>query len=379
MKRTISLRCSSLPYAFDCPGFLEPPAIEIDPVSEPAEEGSASHRVMEQIVESDAKSIDGIDLQGIADQFGVDQEQLKIRAFVGLKAWAQLRARFAQPQAEVFMARRWNLGPTTELELTGHADVLAVYHRERFAVLGDWKFGRVDRNHAHQLKGYATLTLETYKEIDRVEGFVGWLAGGEPEIEHYVVTREASQAWLGQLYEQVIKWNRVYHPGEQCVFCPRSHECEALRAMARRDVLIMGGDGFAERLEQLPAQELIGLHRRWKMIEKIGKSLELETKRRVRVAGGALPDGDGWELRFSQQMRRKIDPILARPVLEARLDEKEIAACTHLSASDLDKAVANKAERGGKKLAIEELDTALRAAGAVTDKPEERLIDARCK
>lgn len=379
MKRTISLRCSSLPSAWDCPGYLEAPQVEIDPVSEPAEEGTASHKIMEQIVESDAKSLDGIDLLGIAAKYGVDAEQLKIRAFIGLKAWGLLRHRFTNPQAEVFMARRWNLGPTTELELTGHADLLAVYPRQRFAVLGDWKFGRVDRNHAQQVKGYGALTLETYQEIDRVEGFVGWLAGGEPEIEHYTMDREQAHAWLGELYERVVKWDHVYHPGEQCAFCPRSHECEALRAMARRDVLIIGGDGFADRLQSLSDRDVIDLQRRGKVLGKILESLDLETKRRVRAAGGHLPDGDGRELRFNQQMKRKIDPILARPVLEERLKPKEIADCTHLSASQLDKAVADKADRGGKKAAIEELDTALRAAGAVTDTPEERLIDARCK
>ena len=375
------IRCSALPAAFECPGSVQPVDVEIDPVSPPADQGSADHQVMRQIVESDMRSLDGIDLAQIAEFWAVDRDDLLVHAFMGLKVWQLVRDRFPDPQAEVDLEARFEFGDGTVLELTGHLDALAVVHREALASLGDWKFGRVDRNYAQQLRGYQALTLYNYAGINIVHGFVGWMF--DSEIEDYVMTRDQLWDWLDTVHDRLVHWDGVLHPGPQCGTCRRNHNCPALTAIARRDVLIFGGPDMGERaaggFKDIADGELISLYRRGRVISKLIESLDEAVKLRVEAAGGVLPDGDGRELRFITSERRRIDPLLAKFVLEQRLTPEEIAAATVLRPSLLDDAIAEKTPRGKKKDAIEELNEALRQAGAVSQEPQKRLMDVRTK
>lgn len=385
MKFTI--RCSSLPMAFVCPGSVRRGDVLIDPVCEPADQGSAAHEAMQAIVEMDLKSIDDIDLVGIARKWSADPDELKIQAFIGLKIWKDVRQWFPNAQAEVNLQQEFDLGGDVVLELTGHLDAMSIDLRARAGRFGDWKFGRVDKNHSHQVKGYGTLQLANYADIDKALGFVGWALGSEPgggpDIEDYSMTRDQMWEWLDEVKKRIVEWDGVFHPGQQCAFCQRNHDCPAMLAMARRDVLVLGGAEMAERiaggLQDMPNAELIALDRRARVLTRVIESLRAVVKQRVEAAGGCLPDGDGRELRFVNIPHRVIDPILSRLVLEERLSKEAIAACTKIGARDLDNAVAKKAERGGKKAAIKELDDALRAAGAITEEMTRKLMDVRTK
>jgi hypothetical protein len=77
--------------------------------------------------------------------------------------------------------------------------------------------------------------------------------------------------------------------------------------------------------------------------------------------------------------RRVLDPALAYDVLAARLTTEEMLAATKYSLSAASDAVAARADRGKKKVAIEELLTALQDAGAVTEEKTKRLMDMREK
>ena len=380
-----TIRCSALPAAFDCPGSVRPPDVLIDPLNDRADQGSAAHEVMKFIVETDAKSIDGIDIVEIARKWGADPEELKIQAFIGLQLWGKVRDRFVDAQGEVSLSAPFDLGDGVVIELTGTIDALAV--RRRLAAMGDWKFGRVDKNHAHQVKGYQVLVLANYPDVEKVHGFVGWALGSEPgsgpDVEDYVMTRDGMWEWLEQLKAEVLRWNGVYHPGEQCAFCPRAYACPAMVAMARRDVLVLGDPEMSVKiaggLQDLDNREMIDLYRRGRVLEKVMKNVDKAVRARVEAAGGVLPDGDGRELRFIEQAKRRLDPIKARPVLECVLTEDEIASVTELRASKIDDLVSEKTPRGGKKKALEDLETALQAAGAITEKKEQRLMDVRSK
>lgn len=382
-----SIRCSSLPMAFVCPGSVRRGDVLIDPVCDPASQGSAAHEAMQAIVEMDLKSIDDIDLVGISRKWSADPDELKIQAFIGLKIWKEVRQWFPNAQAEVDLRQEFDLGGEVTLELTGHLDAMSIDQRARVGRFGDWKFGRVDKDHAHQIQGYGTLQLANYSDIDKALGFVGWALGSEPgggpDIEDYSMTRDQMWEWLDEVKKRIVEWDGVFHPGQQCTFCQRNHDCPAVRAMARRDVLVLGDPAMAERIENglqdLTDVELIALDRRARVITRVIESLRAVVKQRVEAAGGCLADGDGRELRFVDIPHRVIDPILSRPVLEERLTEEEIAACTKISASGLDNAVAAKTERGGKKAAIEELNEALEAAGAVATEKTKKLMDVRTK
>lgn len=386
--KLFKIRCSALPAAFACPPSVMPAEIRIDPVSAPAGQGSAAHEVMDAIVTTDANSIDGIDLHAIAEKWDADEEELKIQAFVGLKVWKRLRGEFAGAQAEVELAASFDLGDDVTLELTGHLDVLALLAAIRRAKLGDWKFGRVDRAHGHQVKGYMALALANYAEVDQVDGYVSWMVGenpAEPDIEPYSMNRDQLWEWLDEVKKRIVNWDGVYHPGDQCRFCPRNTSCAALTAMARRDVLVLGGAEMAERvkggLQDLTDGELIALWRRGKVIESLLGGIKDAIKERVEALGpgGALPDGEGRELRFVESARRVLDPALAYDVLASRLTPDEMIAATKYSLKEATNAVAARAERGSKKTAIEDLVAALEAAGAITEEKTKRLMDMREK
>lgn len=379
--KVIKIRCSSLPSAFACPPSVLPVDVEIDPVSPPADQGSADHEVMRQIVESDMRSLDGIDIKDIAATWGVDREDLTVHAFMGLQVWGLVRDRFPDAQAEVELVATFQIRDDLMLELSGHLDALSVSQRQKMATLGDWKFGRVDNNYAQQVKGYQALVLFNYDLVDTVHGFVGWML--DKEIEDYVMTRDQLWAWLEEVDRRILKWDGVFHPGPQCGTCRRNHDCPALTAVARRDVLVFGGETMggnaASGFKDLADADLIKLYRKGRVLSRLIESLDAAVKLRVRAAGGRLEDGEGRELRIVEYSRRVVDPLLAKPVLEARLTEEEIASATVLRPSALDDAIAAKTERGGKKAAIEELDTALRAANAVVEHPLDKLMDARTK
>jgi hypothetical protein len=382
------IRCSALPSAFVCPPSVLPAEVRIDPVSPPAAQGSAAHEVMDVIVTTDANSIDGIDIPEIARKWDADAEELKIQAFVGLKVWKRIRDHFPGAQAEVELVASFDLGDDVTLELTGHLDVLALMRAVRKAKLGDWKFGRVDRAHGHQVKGYMALALANYDEVNEVEGYVAWMLGenpAEPDIEPYSMNRDQLWEWLDEVKKRIVNWDGVYHPGEQCTYCPRNTSCAALTAMARRDVLVLGDPEMAERvkagLQDLTDRELIALKRRGKVVAKMIEGIDAALRERVEALGpgGALSDGDGREFRFVESARRVLAPALARAVLAAHLTTEELDACTKYSLSDASDAVAARAERGKKKIAIEELGAALEAAGAVSEEKTKRLMDMREK
>jgi hypothetical protein len=361
----------------------------IDPVSAPADQGSAAHEVMKQIVDEDARSIDGIDVPEIARRWSADADELKIQAFVGLKVWQQLREHLPGGQAEVELAESFDLGDDVTLELTGHLDVVALMRLAAKAKLGDWKFGRVDRNHSAQVRGYMALVFATYPEVEDVEAFVGWMVGSDPgagpDIETYTMNRDQLWEWLDEVKKRIVDWDGVYHPGEQCTYCPRNHDCPVVTAMARRDVLILGGAEMAERvktgLQDLTDGELIALKRRGKVVAKMLEGVDDALRARVEALGpgGALPDGEGREFRFVESARRVLDPELARDVLAMRLTHEELVACTKYSLSAASDAVAARAERGQKKIKIAELVDALEAADAIREEKTKRLMDMRTK
>jgi hypothetical protein len=375
------IRCSALPAAFACPASVLPTEVEIDPVSEPADEGSANHDVMRMIVEMDARSLDGIDVVAAARRHEVDEDDTRIQAFISLAVWKQLRGSFPDAQAEVELSADFELGEGHVLRLDGHLDALAVDRRARRANIGDWKYGRVDRSYVHQIRGYQAITLANYPDVDLVHGFVGWMR--ERDVENYSMTRDQLWEWVDEVRARLLRWDGVYHPGPQCAHCRANHVCPALREMARRDVAILGGDELAAQilrgLADLPDAEVVGLRRRAKVLEKAIGSLNEAIRMRVEAAGGVLRDGAGRELRMVEQGRRRIDPALAWPVLQARLTDEELLGCVEIKPSLVDDAIAAKTERGQKKKAIEEMSDALKAANAVTDHTTRRLNDMRTK
>jgi hypothetical protein len=368
----LTIRCSSLPAAFDCPGSLSPVDIAIDPVSPPADEGSAGHEVMRQIAETDAKSLDGIDLQAAAHRFGVDVDDLRSHAFNGLWIWKQIRESFPDARGEVDL--QGNFG---DFELTGHVDLLSIVGSH--ANIADWKFGRLDRNHAEQVFGYAALVFKRYREVETVTASVCWMR--DREIEPYSITVKRCANWLERLRAEVVRWDGVFHPGPGCFHCRRSHECPALTAMARRDVAVISEIAELPPIDLATMQpaQVVQLHRRAKMVAKFCESMETAVRLRVEQAGGVLPDGAGSELRFVDVAKRDVDALKAWPVLQARLGDEEIASCVKIRIGRIEDTIATKAGKGKGAAAKRDLTAALEAAEANTQNPSRQLRDMRTK
>ncbi len=377
------IRASSMPAAFTCPGSARPVqegGVLVDPVSDAGDGGSAGHAVMAALVDADATTLYEVDLEPIARRWSVDVDDLKITAFIGLKVWKSVREWLRPAQSEVYLEASFEIAPGVVLELSGHIDALAV--ARLMAAHGDWKFGRMDRDYQHQVHAYSALVLGNYPSVEKVDGFVGWMRSGQTErVER--MTRENLWQWLDEVRERVVQWDGVYHPGGHCSICPRAAACPALATTARRDVLVFGGEAMAAKVEaglgDLSDSEVVSIWRRWKSVERLGKSLHEAVQKRVRAAGGALPDGDGRELRFIDSPRRVVSPKLGLPVLREHLTEDEILGCMKIGMSAVDDAVAAKTPKGGKKKAIEAVAEALEAAGAVTTETNEKLMDLRVK
>ncbi len=376
----LKLRASALPLAFRCAGALQPAEVDVDPYNEAAEEGTAGHEVMRRIVDMDLNSIDDVDVTSIARQFEVDDGDLRIHAFVGVRVWKELRAMFPTPHAEVRL--RLELpGPPgiDQVFLTGQLDVFSIDRARRVANVADWKFGRLDGDHRHQLAAYSALVLMNYPEVDRVDAFAVWMRDGE--VEPYSMDRVQMEAWLDNLLDTVAEWDGTYRPGRHCIGCRRAHECPARVAMVRQDVEMIAGPELAAELAvglsgASPAA-VVSLRRKAKAIAGVLKQLDEAIAIRVNQAGGVLDDGAGRELRFRETEHRAIDPLLAAPVLEKFLSDAEIAQCMKMSAGKFDDAVARKTDRGLKKKRIAEFGEALRAAGAVTIEKRRRLEDRK--
>jgi hypothetical protein len=427
------IRCSSLPAAFSCPGSIQTPALRINPDSEPANEGNAGHAVMHIIAERDLTSLDEVNLTEIARAYKVDADELRHAAWNGIAVWRQIRESFPGARGEVDFAsvlvpdllgmsaegrscatcfhppeaHIYNEGAcrpgftcaaacerfvpaasartTTIVEdgvtLTGHADLLA---RDGARANGaDWKFGRVDKDYSHQVRGYMALTLLMYPEIEHVAWTIVWMR--ERETESYTMDRaQGLPDFLDRFTRDVVGWDGTYRPGpKSCAWCPRAHECPALEAMARRDVALLTDGDLAAKMErglvELPDETVVDLYRRAKYITNACDSLKEAIRARVEHAGGALDGGDGTELRFISTNSRVIDPLAAWPVMEARLGPEDIAAVVKVPASRLDDVIATKAGRGNGASAKRELAAALEAAGAIRLVPGKRLSDQRKK
>jgi len=367
--KPITIRCSSLPRAMVCAPSVLGDGINVKQRNEAGPEGSAGHEAMTAIVSGQEP-----DLDAIALKWGVKRAELGRLVWYGMKAWEQLAPSFAGGASEqqvVFADHRFPFG------LIGHVDLVtapaAVVHG------ADWKFGRLDHDYYHQLAGYTACIMSVYPEVETVVFAVVWCRDGQ--IETYTFTRQVIEGWKAHLADQVTKRHSEYVTGEHCAYCPRSHDCPAIRSAARRDAAVFLEDGALEKIQSslgdLPAAELVNLFRRVKVIEALAKNARESIRNVVRV-NGPQDAGDGTELAIVEQAgARVIDPGKAWETLSARLTQAELAQITEISASTVDEIVAKNAGRGNGAAAKRELAEALERANAVTQGRIEKMVTRR--
>jgi hypothetical protein len=358
-----SLRCSSLPMFLKCSHSQDQSELLIEAYNGAADLGTAAHDAMRSVINEQP-----VDVALFARRHGVEEKELGPLVWYGRQVWEQLRDAFPLPDTEI----------ETELfvkgfRLTGHIDVLSQIGRIAARFL-DWKTGRKeDADYRAQIAGYATTLILRY-DLNEAIGSVAWLRS--QSLETYVFTRADALAFVERISAALNPGARYRH-GEHCAYCPRSHNCEALVAIGRRDAAIFSQAAVEQTVATAPPSEVVSMRRQTKVIEAFIKSFDEAVKRRV-AKEGPLPSGDGYELALEEEAgKRIIQTLKAWPLLQEHLTDEELASCVKVSASAVDSIVAKKAGKGKGAAAKRALAAELEAAGAVSREAETKLRERR--
>lgn len=362
MEPLTTIRCSSLPLAFLCPGSVHGDLL-IDEANAPADDGTAVHFGL-------ARVVSGMDAQAAHDLMLIEHPacnagEVTPLFWAGVKMWNQIREWMPEPRVEVERI----IGG-----LSGHDDIESTVG-ETCAIV-DWKSSRKDQDYKAQGFGYAWLFLSVNPGVDVVTVHIAWLR--TQEIESYTVTRARADEWYQELQATVINWAGKYRSGPHCEHCPRRASCPAITAMARSAVE-MFAPGKVFTLATCTGPELAEFFRRVKLLQGLLK--DAESAARLEISGrGEVDDGAGGVIHFvSTAGNREIDPLKAWDVLTGRFSDAEMATIVDIGVGKMEKAIKAKAPKGKGAAAIRELSEALEAAGAVKREPGRQLRDERRK
>ena len=359
-----TIRCSSLPLAFTCAGSLRgDDGLIIDMTAAASADGTAVHHGLASIVRGMAHEAAMDDMMG---EFpACNRGEVTPLFWAGVKMWGEISKWMPDAHAETYYEGGG---------LSGHLDAEADQGTE--GVVNDWKSGRKDYDYRHQGFGYARLKLIKQPHLTRVTTHFSWLR--TQEIESYTVTRERADAWYQQLQDEVVNWDGEYHAGPHCAFCPRRTSCPAVTALARQDVA-MFADGKVFELSTCTGPELCGHFRKIKMLQRFLDAAELNARMEISHRG-EVDDGEGGLIRMvPTKGNREINPLLAWPILSARLTDAEMATVVDIGVGKMEAAVKAKAPKGKGAAAVRELSKALEAAGAISREPGQQLRDERKK
>ena len=358
-----TIRCSSLPLAFTCPGSIRLDGPSVDATNDAAADGTAVHAGLASVVRGMAP--DAAHELMLAEHPACNRGEVTPLFWAGVKMWGEIQ--------------KWATDPSAEVELfsgclTGHADVVSNFGYT--VSCGDWKSGRKDRDHKHQVFGYAWLLLQRASDVQQVTVHIFWLR--EKEIESYTVTRERADAWYQQLQGEVVDWDGKYHAGPHCTFCPRRTSCPAVTALVRQDVE-MFADGKTFELATCTGPELCGHFRKIVMLKHLLDAAERNARSEIGHRGDVL-DGEGGVIHYvPAEGPREVDTLKAWDALTKRLTDEELAPCLKVRLGELEATLKTKAGKGKGAAAIRELNDEFKAAGAVSRESTQRLTDERIK
>jgi hypothetical protein len=280
------------------------------------------------------------------------------------KLWEQVRESFPEPMTEVAISASIE----DLVWLTGHADLISVGGTT--GRVGDWKTGRKDSDYSEQLQAYAALLLFDNPELAECTATILWVRDGE--IENYTMMREQMRAWMERLLDEIVGWDGTYHPGPHCQYCPRSHECQAANALARRDVAALTDADIGAELATMAPEQIVDLHQKAKTVSAIASRVAEAIKAHVQQHGDV--QGDGHRLTIETTRRRGLEPLKAWPVLEAAgFTDADFAVCVKLGISKVESRAAKKAGKGKGAGAVRELQAALKKADAIETKETQTL------
>lgn len=374
MTESLSLRCSSLPLHFKCPGSARPAQVPINASNDAADVGTAGHDGLAGLVRTGQVDWDGIG--ELASKHGVDETELRVLLALGLKLWLLVRESF--PNASTEVAMKHQLGSVL---LTGHADLLGSSGTVLRGL--DWKLGRLDSDYREQLLGYCALGLLTTPAATRAEFGVGWVR--ECEYEPHTMDRLGLYDWLQRVENEIVQWDGVYHPGAHCQYCPRSHECSAANALARRDMAVLMDQDLPGRLEDAATMrelvrsqpdKVVALLEIARRAEKQANRVVAAIKSEVERDGPVI--GADKRLELQRAEKRHLNVMQAFPVLQEEFPEdQDMAEVLSISLSKAETLVAKRAGKGNGAKAVRELGDKLAKAGAIETSTSVSLVVRR--
>jgi hypothetical protein len=249
--------------------------------------------------------------------------------------------------------------------------------------VGDWKLGRLDSNYREQLIGYAVLTLLTHPELTAATAGVLWVR--EHEYEHYALSRPGLDEWRARFTAEIVNWDGVFRPGSHCQYCPRSHECPAANALARRDLAIIADKDLPGHLED--AETIAELVRKdpdraVALVEK-ARALVKQAERvvdaiKAEVLRSGDVEGEAKRLTLLRTEKRHLDVLQAFPVLESEsFDDSDLAEVISISVSKAETLIAKRAGKGSGAQAVREFQDKLAKAGAIHTSTSTSLVVRR--
>lgn len=372
-------RCSALPRITSCTASAERPEIIIDSSGGVAGVGTAAHEFYARMVM--VRLDEPGDLFGLAATHGVDEDELRMLAWSGLREWRKVRDRIDVWDVEGEMVHVVTDAENKPMfRLTGHRDLGGrVKSDPTTGVIIDWKAGYKENGYLPQTKGYALLDLLVYgnpnlPRFREDRGFVipekylllvVWTRLGVTET--FAASAADLMKFKNELCRIFASETKRYSPSdENCTYCPLSLDCPARRALmesAGRDIQAMAGEGIGSEIT--PAK-LAALYPQSRVLKKALENYESMLKASVEQAGGSI-GFEGGEIGLRESTYRKIgwNP----DVLRRFLSEEQIAELRPtIGKTELDKAVSDGAPRGQKGTAKEECLLALKEAGSVEEK-----------
>lgn len=368
MSDLIKLRASGLPLALRCAGSVHGDP-RVDETNDAADLGTAVHEALRSLVELGSVNWDS--MPALAKRYGVPEDELRMLTVMGAKLWTEVSSSFPDALTEHPLEHVFQLVSGGPLALTGHADILSI--TAGAARIADWKTGRNDSDHAEQARAYCALALLSYPDLEEATCTLLWVREGE--AENYTMRATELDTWLEELVEKVVRWDGVFHTGKHCQYCPRSHACTAVNAMARRDIAIIS-DSAAADIANMPAAEVVALLEKADLVANLAKRVREVVKERVREHGDII--GNGKRLTLVTEERRGLKTLDAFPVLEAAgLGDEEMARVINISLSETERVVAQLAGKGKGAGAVREFRSKLEAAGAIEINTIEKLVAKR--
>lgn len=349
-------RCSSLDRRYLCPGSGAEPDILIDDDSDDARFGRIVHAVLADSIRRQLEALAPIE-PFLEDAPSLAPHHVRGLAWAGLKWW---NSRGLNP---IVVEDELTATLPDGQVLVGHPD--AIGRREDFDLeIPDWKCG-LEREHGHQLRGYALQAFEREPQAQKAYLVTFYLREWEGVVE--VVTREEVMRWSAELCARLAE--SYFHAGDHCEFCPTWNECPKRHAESRSAILDLAPQHQELTMPdfgKLAPAKMAELYRKRQFLGKVLEAFDSALSQHV-PRHGTLSLGDGWELTRGERVKDTLDP---RKVLE-RLDLEDLLDAGALSVSKpkvLGVVSEQTPEGKTKKAAREQFMDELRKAGGFTTK-----------